>query len=133
MFGSLVQKLQTLSSPLTSPIASPITSPKVGRRRYAKTPNQRRSLKQEYREVQSEPEDGGGAISYDKKKSKIRRKIDKNRGRQLEISGPFHLQSSKSMGRLDGLKQVRVSSFDVKNINVSSSDTPRLGIQVVFM
>lgn len=77
---------------------------------------QRRSLKQEfYREVQSEPEDGASnvAASCDKKKSKIRRKIDKNRRRQPEISQPFHLQNSKSksMGRLDGLKQVRTFNY----------------------
>lgn len=109
MFNSLVQKFQIIGSPLTSPVSSPITSPKVSRRKYMKTPNQRRSLKQEYREVQSEPEDGGG--SYDTKKSKIKKKIDKNRTtvRQLEISAPFHLQNSKSMSRLDGLKQVRFS------------------------
>ncbi|KAK7575584.1 hypothetical protein V9T40_011870 [Parthenolecanium corni] len=110
MFGSLVQKLQNIGSPVASPVSSPITSPKNGRRRYAKTPNQRRQTKQEYREVQSEPEDGGGSGSgfEASKKSKIRRKIDKSRsGRTLEISGPFHLQCSKSMGRLDGLKQVR--------------------------
>lgn len=110
MFGSLVQKLQNISSPVGSPVSSPITSPKNGRRRYAKTPTQRRQSKQEYREVQSEPEDGGGGGSGSfeaSKKSKIRRKIDKSRnGRTLEISGPFHLQCSKSMGRLDGLKQV---------------------------
>lgn len=90
-----------------SPITSPITSPKMNRRKYAaaKTPTQRKFMKQEYREVQSEPEDGGGGL-YDRKKSKIRRKIDKNCGRQLEISAPFQLQNSKSMGRLDGLKQV---------------------------
>ncbi|XKL60885.1 hypothetical protein PGB90_007942 [Kerria lacca] len=105
MFGTLVQKLQIISSPLTTPVSSPITSPKVTRRRYAKTPNQRRFLKQEFREVQSEPEDGGDM--YNTKKSKIRRKIDKNRGRPLEISAPFHLQTSKSLGRLDGLKQVQ--------------------------
>lgn len=112
MFGSLVQKLQNIGSPVTSPVSSPITSPKNSRRRYAKTPTQRRQSKQEYREVQSEPEDGGGGGSGSgfeaSKKSKIRRKIDKSRnGRTLEISAPFHLQCSKSMGRLDGLKQVR--------------------------
>lgn len=102
VFGSLVQKLQNIGSPVGSPVASP----KGGRRRYAKTPNQRRQSKQEYREVQSEPEDGGG-VSEAHKKSKIRRKIDKSRNaRTMEISGPFHLQCSKSMGRLDGLKQV---------------------------
>lgn len=117
MFGTLVQKFQNIGSPLTSPISSPITSPKAFRRRYAKTASQRRSLKQEFREVQSEPEDGGGYSSngngggiYEMKKSKIRRKIDKNRCKQLEISAPFHLQNSKSMGRLDGLKQVRLTA-----------------------
>lgn len=116
MFGTLVQKLQNIGSPITSPISSPVTSPKASRRRYMKTPNQRRSLKQEYREVQSEPEDGG---SYDTKKSKLKRKIDKSKGRQLEISAPFHLQNSKSMGRLDGLKQVRFTYFPFSLLTVA--------------
>lgn len=98
MFGSLVQKLQTLS-PLTSPVTSPVSSPKASRKRYNKSPAQRRSLKEEYREVQSDPEDGG-----DGKKCRSKRKAEKLRGRRTEVSAP--LQGSKSMGRLDGLKQV---------------------------
>lgn len=120
MFGSLVQKLQTLS-PLTSPVTSPASSPKSARRRYsAKSPAHRRSLKEEFREVQSDPEDislvligssgGIGAcdssgIGGDAKKCRSKRKVEKLRGRRMEVSAP--LQGSKSLGRLDGLKQVK--------------------------
>ncbi|KAG8308366.1 hypothetical protein J6590_002454 [Homalodisca vitripennis] len=100
MFGSLVQRLQTLS-PLTSPVTSPVGSPKPNRKRYSKSPAHRRSLKEEYREVQSDPEDLGHG---DSKKCRAKRKAEKLQGKRLDMSGP--LQGSKSMGRLDGLKQV---------------------------
>ncbi|KAF6213036.1 hypothetical protein GE061_010750 [Apolygus lucorum] len=93
MLGQLVQRLQTLS-----PVTSPLASPKV-KRRPAKSLAARRSLKEEYREIQSEPEDAPGS----EKKPKSKRRIDKLRNRRLEVSAP--LQGSKSMGRLDGLKQ----------------------------
>lgn len=108
MFGNLVQRLQTLS-PLTSPVTSPVGSPKSTRKRYSKSPAHRRSLKEEYREVQSEPEDTG-----ETKKCRAKRKADK---RKVNISGP--LQGSKSMGRLDGLKQVSVYFF-VTDIRICS-------------
>lgn len=98
MFGNLVQRLQTLS-PLTSPVTSPVSSPKPARKRYSKSPAARRSLKEEYREIQSDPEDHG-----ESKKCRAKRKVDKLYGKKVDISGP--LQGSKSMGRLDGLKQV---------------------------
>uniref|UniRef100_A0A1B6K974 Rho-GAP domain-containing protein n=1 Tax=Graphocephala atropunctata TaxID=36148 RepID=A0A1B6K974_9HEMI len=101
MFGSLVQRLQTLS-PLTSPVTSPVGSPKPSRKRYSKSPAHRRSLKEEYREVQSDPEDHGHGES---KKCRAKRKAEKLQGKRLDMSGP--LQGSKSMGRLDGLKQVQ--------------------------
>lgn len=69
--------------------------------------------------MQSDPEDsfglvlvgggvcdsGGGGV--DGKKCRSKRKVEKLRGgRRIEVSAP--LQGSKSMGRLDGLKQVNL-------------------------
>ncbi|XP_054265488.1 rho GTPase-activating protein 20-like isoform X2 [Macrosteles quadrilineatus] len=99
MFGNLVHRLQTLS-PLTSPITSPVSSPKVARKRYSKSPAHRRSLKEEYREVQSDPEDIG-----ESKKCRAKRKAEKRQGRKPHISGP--LPGSKSLGKLDGLKEIQ--------------------------
>lgn len=96
MLGHIVHRLQTLS---------PVSSPKP-KRRPAKSPAARRSLKEEFREIQSEPEDVAvGMVGVDKK-PRSKRKIEKLRARRLEVSAP--LQGSKSMGRLDGLKQVPV-------------------------
>ncbi|XP_037080633.1 uncharacterized protein LOC119101404 [Pollicipes pollicipes] len=56
MFGSLKQKLQSLS-PLASPVASPNSSPRPRRRLpFGRGPARRRQRRQEYREVQSDPE-----------------------------------------------------------------------------
>lgn len=130
MFGSIINRFQTFS-----PVASPVTSPKVSRRKY-KSPAHRRSLKDEYRDVQSEPEDacaGAGSPSsaggYYRFAADGLPSLKKNRNRKslltlskskstarLDISGPTateHPQTnnyhhgSKSMGRLDGLRQVR--------------------------
>ncbi|KAK9505024.1 hypothetical protein O3M35_009175 [Rhynocoris fuscipes] len=103
MLGHIVHRLQTLS---------PVTSPKP-KRRPAKSPAARRSLKEEFREIQSEPEDltpyNVGNSGGDNKKPRSKRKIEKLRARRLEVSAP--LQGSKSMGRLDGLKQVGFICF----------------------
>ncbi|RZF48320.1 hypothetical protein LSTR_LSTR010283 [Laodelphax striatellus] len=85
MLGSLVLRLQTVGSP------RPV------RRRQGKP----RPGADAYREVQSDPEEvvqvcgiGGSDAN---KKGRARRKLDKARRQQL--------QGSKSMGRLDGIKQ----------------------------
>ncbi|VVC26375.1 Hypothetical protein CINCED_3A023416 [Cinara cedri] len=159
MFGSIINRFQTFS-----PVTSPVTSPKMSRRKY-KSPAHRRSLKDEYRDVQSEPEDaccggsssaqvsGGGVyrrglqlLSHDdssscnasssSSSSSAAATTKNNRGgrtnnsnssskqlplskskstARLDISAPvaaaalgdYHRHhGSKSMGRLDGLKQV---------------------------
>lgn len=81
MLGSLVQRLQTVGSP----------------RPVRRRPGKSRNSLEDYREVQSDPEDTD-------KKSRTRRKLDKARRRHPAHPAP--LQGSKSMGRLDGLKQV---------------------------
>jgi len=129
MFGSIINRFQTFS-----PVTSPATSPKMSRRKY-KSPAHRRSLKDEYRDVQSEPEDAcvvgsyrragatddGGAPSPSaaSKKNRTRKQLMLSKSKstaRLDISGPqatmpqalgYH-HGSKSMGRLDGLKQVHI-------------------------
>jgi len=125
MFGSLVQRLQSLS-PLGSPVASPVSSPKASRRRYkSPTRGPRRHPvsrhKEEYREVQSDPEldevdtcKRFGRTSrhpLDKRKNKSRGAICRtepgiNNNTYAEHSRFAPLQGSKSLGRLDGLKEV---------------------------
>lgn len=145
MFGSIMNRFQSFS---------PVTSPKTSRRNKYKPggPAHRRSLKDEYRDVQSEPEDactggasatvgyrrgtlrlhpardvggnggGGGPSSPSVKKNRARKQqpalsqLTKSKSTtRLDVSAPtaaahpnadFRL-ASKSMGRLDGLKQVR--------------------------
>ncbi|KAJ9577107.1 hypothetical protein L9F63_006315, partial [Diploptera punctata] len=126
MFGSLVQRLQSLS-PLGSPVTSPVSSPKASRRRYkSPTRGPRRPPlgrhKEEYREVQSDPEldeidttKKFGRTSrhlLDKRKNKIRaaRNLNNtepgiNNNTYNEHRGFAPLQGSKSLGRLDGLKE----------------------------
>ncbi|XP_050530835.1 rho GTPase-activating protein 20-like isoform X2 [Daktulosphaira vitifoliae] len=107
MFGSIINRFHAFS-----PATSPVTSPKMSRRKF-KSPAHRRSLKDEYRDVQSEPEDYGGVIegSGGCKKNRRRAKLSKAKSTaRLDVSAPvalpFH-HESKSMGRLDGLKQVQ--------------------------
>lgn len=147
MFGSIINRFQTFS-----PATSPVTSPKMSRRKY-KSPAHRRSLKDEYRDVQSEPEDAcpttpttvgyrrggqlvdGGPQSSSVKKNRGGRKhpllLSKSKSTaRLDISAPtaasctatalgnnYH-HGSKSMGRLDGLKQVHkyIICFFFRNI-----------------
>ncbi|KAL0275064.1 UNVERIFIED_CONTAM: hypothetical protein PYX00_003044 [Menopon gallinae] len=101
MFGNFVQRIQESFSPVTSPVSSP----KVSRRRF-KSPTRgqgsgrtapprqrgRRNHKDEYREVQSEPESDnttavGSRRLLDKRKGKSRPKI-------LEISNPIPIPKS---------------------------------------
>ncbi|XP_069705214.1 uncharacterized protein [Periplaneta americana] len=128
MFGNLVQRLQSLS-PLGSPVTSPVSSPKTSRRHY-KSPKRgprRPPLgrhKEEYREVQSDPEldeaDNGkkfGRTSrhlLDKRKNKSRGSAARtvtepgiNNNIYAEHKDFAPLQGSKSLGRLDGLKEVQ--------------------------
>lgn len=147
MFGSIINRFQSFS-----PVASPVTSPKTSRRNKYKSggPAHRRSLKDEYRDVQSEPEDaftGGASATVGYRRGTLRLhptrddgggggggpsspSVKKNRGRKqqpalsqltksksttrLDVSAPTaahpnadYRLASKSMGRLDGLKQVR--------------------------
>ncbi|XP_050442931.1 rho GTPase-activating protein 20-like isoform X2 [Adelges cooleyi] len=118
MFGSIINRFHAFS-----PATSPVTSPKMSRRKY-KSPAHRRSLKDEYRDVQSEPEDCGAgdvaATGGGGGKSKNRRKSALNKSKstaRLDISAPAALLSyrdgTKSMGRLDGLKQVhRLAQYE---------------------
>ena len=56
MFGSLKQKLQSLS-PVASPVASPSSSPKPRRKfPFRRTPARLKQRREEFREVQSDPE-----------------------------------------------------------------------------
>lgn len=124
MFGSIVQRLQSLS-PLGSPVTSPVSSPKPSRRRFkSPTRGPKRHLgarhKEEYREVQSDPEvdeaDTGKKVGrtsrhlLDKRKNKSRGSARTepgiNNNMYAERSGFAPLQGSKSLGRLDGLKEV---------------------------
>lgn len=110
MFGNFVQRIQESFSPVTSPVSSP----KVLRRRFKspnrgpaparaaqppscrhRGPNSRRNHKEEYREVQSEPElDNSNSSStgsrrlLDKRKGKTRPKI-------LNISDPIPIDAKK--------------------------------------
>jgi hypothetical protein len=100
MFGSLVQKLQTLS-PIGSPVTSPVSSPKA-RRRKGGPKWRRQQAREEYREVQSDPETQEESC---KPSGKKRVSI----GPPVLIAAPHRitLLGSKSLGRLDGLKEVR--------------------------
>lgn len=156
MFGSIINRFQTFS-----PVTSPVTSPKMSRRKH-KTTAHRRSLKDEYRDVQSEPEDacgpspgyrrgyasllhddhgGGGSPSSSSSSSSAK----KTRGRKphllskskstarLDISAPtaavvvplanghYH-RGSKSMGRLEGLREVRIID-NTRSISSLTSST----------
>lgn len=113
MFGSLVQRL-----------TSPVTSPAIARRRF-KSPSRW--------EVQSEPEDeagpaglsqhvsritGGAARKSRAAKHLLDKRKSKSRARGLNVSEPqpcswqdtafFPLRGTKSLGRLDGMKEVGI-------------------------
>ena len=136
MFGSLVQKLQSLS-PLTSPTTSPSTSPKL-RRKFgfgkARKKKDSNAWKEDVREVQSEPE-----LEYDVPR-RDRRKISApvhssaHRGKTSVVDEPYpthsHLdaiydvpanirrrveyipspprkiEGSRTVGRVEGIRQV---------------------------
>lgn len=140
MFGNLVQKLQTLS-PLGSPITSPVSSPK-SRRKFGGPKWRRNQNREEYREVQSDPEmdenirNGTPRKAKDKSSRKLQRvtigpPILLTSSRDVTVrhnetqhvgggggfsaynnvikppaAGPNRLQGSKSLGRLDGMKEV---------------------------
>ncbi|KAK7871083.1 hypothetical protein R5R35_010448 [Gryllus longicercus] len=115
MLGSLVQRLTSLS-PLTSPVASPRPSrPRgsPGAVGAAPPPPPRRSpAALPPREVQSDPEDpeeGGGPASAAAAAAAPARRRRRDKGKAaaagaLPAAGPLH--GSKSLGRLDGMKEV---------------------------
>lgn len=95
----------------------------MSRKKFSKSPAHRRSLKEEYREVQSDPEDCGfgGANVKPRSKRKIEKIKSRRNGVDLQEIGlpilhssksmvslelPRQMQGSKSVGRLDGYKQV---------------------------
>lgn len=107
MFGSLVTRL----SGGLSPSGSPRPARRSGPRRL---PAARRALPPNaYRDVQSEPEDE--PADRRKGEGKSRRRIEKLKQRRLEVSAPV-LHGSKSMGRLDGLKQVSLVSHPLTEL-----------------
>lgn len=120
MFSNIVQRLQTLS-----PLTSPVTSPVMSRKKFSKSPAHRRSLKEEFREVQSDPEDCGFGADVGIVKPRTKRKIEKIKSRRngdqevgvpmlhtsksmVSLELPRQIQGSKSMGRIDGYKQVKI-------------------------
>ncbi|KAL4098922.1 hypothetical protein QTP88_023435 [Uroleucon formosanum] len=155
MFGSIINRFQTFS-----PTTSPVTSPKMSRRKY-KSPAHRRSLKDEYRDVQSEPEDAccagtsSATVGYRRglilqhqlqqnalsppppssssaKKNRSRKQlllIKSKSTARLDISAPtaapmlsnYH-QGSKSMGRLDGLRQVSYTKTTTRAVYYKSNN-----------
>lgn len=114
MFGALVQRL-----------TSPVTSPTSTRRRF-KSPSRW--------EVQSDPEDDiNTPIRKSRAKNLLDKRKSKSRARGLNVGEPkifigtpnaagwcdtaFPLRGTKSLGRLDGLKEVRNHHhFSLKNI-----------------
>lgn len=119
MFGSLVQRL-----------TSPVTSPTISRRRF-KSPSSSSRW-----EVQSEPEDegghsaataqhvtGGAARKSRAAKHLLDKRKSKSRARGLNVSEPQPcswqdaafppLRGTKSLGRLDGMKEVSNSRSPV--------------------
>jgi hypothetical protein len=117
MFGSLVQRLQSLS-PLGSPVTSPVSSPKASRRGCS-SPRRSSAVrhKEEYREVQSDPElDEADTGKKSRRASRhlLDKRKNKSRGAEPRINNNMYagrtgfapLQGSKSLGRLDGLKEV---------------------------
>lgn len=112
MFGTLVQRL-----------TSPVTSPTSSRRRF-KSPSRW--------EVQSDPEDEAAPVRKSRAKHLLDKRKSKSRARGLNISEPqpcaapangsWHevafppLKGTKSLGRLDGMKEVsrKFKSRDIK-------------------
>lgn len=140
MFSNIVQRLQTLS-----PLTSPVTSPVMSRKKFSKSPAHRRSLKEEFREVQSDPEDCGFGGDGGNMKPRSKRKIEKIKSRRngdqeiglpilhtsksmVSLELPRQMQVSKSMGRLDGFKQVRTIAIIIIIIDSKYKDINTKGI-----
>lgn len=150
MFGSLVQKLQSLS-PLASPTTSPSTSPKLRKKLgFGKSRKRKDSgfSREDLREVQSEPELEYDAPARDRRKisapahsgaahgsnkntvaskplpavdepypahqdleniydvpARLRRKVDTPTPASRRVEG------SRTVGRMEGLRQVRNTSL----------------------
>jgi hypothetical protein len=92
MFGTLVQKLQTLS-PISSPINSPVSSPKA-RRKFGGPRWRRQQAREEFREVQSEPELDDCAPSGKAKDKSKKKRAGTNR---LSIGPPTLVSSSRDV------------------------------------
>lgn len=101
VFGHFVHKLQSLS-PLVSPATSPISSPKFKRRFGIRTPTRRRKFtKEDYRDVQSEPEgDFGPPLTPARKGRKL---MSRKKRSTPDTDG-----RSKTVGRMQGNKAVSV-------------------------
>ena len=100
VFGHFVQKLQSLS-PYVSPSTSPIASPKFKRRFGIRTTTRRRKLtKEDFRDVQSEPE--GDFVGPPLTPIKKGRKFMSRKKR----STPDEDGRSKTIGRMQGNKAV---------------------------
>ena len=123
MFGSLKQKLQSFS-PVASPVASPNASPRPARRRFGlRTPARMKQRREEFREVQSDPEcDYGTARKQRRKKSEPTRVPASAAAaavRDTSVEGLYDVPpqprrpptrqprlQSQTLGRITGRKQV---------------------------
>ena len=121
MFGSLKQKLQSFS-PVGSPVASPTSSPRPARRRFGlRTPARMKQRREEFREVQSDPECDYGTTSRKqrRKKSEPARVPAAAASRDPSAEGLYDVPpqrrgassrqlslQSQTLGRLTGRKQV---------------------------
>ena len=121
MFGSLKQKLQSFS-PVASPVASPNASPRPARRRFGlRTPARMKQRREEFREVQSDPEcDYGTTRKQRRKKSEPTRLPAAAAARDAGVEGLYDVPpqrrgppsrqlrlQSQTLGRITGRKQVR--------------------------
>lgn len=121
MFGNFVQRIQESFSPVTSPVSSPkvlgrrFKSPNRGpaparaavppsSRHHHRGPNSRRNHKEEYREVQSEPElDVSTSSSTTGSKKLLDKRKGKTRGKILNISDPIPIDTGKFTTNGNGL------------------------------
>lgn len=152
MFGSLVQKLQSLS-PLASPTTSPSTSPKLRRKLgFGKSRKRKESgfSREDLREVQSEPELEYDAPSKDRRKisapahtgggskgnGRVRTAVDEpypahqdfeniydvpaRLRRKVDTPTPANrrVEGSRTVGRMEGLKQVRGPFDQTRQVEV---------------
>ena len=142
MFGSLKQKLQSFS-PVGSPVASPSSSPRPARRRFGlRTPARMKQRREEFREVQSDPEcDYGTARKQRRKKSEPTRvpAAAAARARDASAEGLYDVppqprgppprqqrMQSQTLGRLTGRKQVGAGGRRSASVDRRSAARDRL-------